>query len=46
MVVVVSQQGQIIFPLRELIETFADKVLSPIMDLCQEHRLYLDEPGL
>jgi hypothetical protein len=46
MVVVMSQEGQIVFPLRELVETFADKVLSPIIDLCAEHRLYLDDLGL
>ena len=43
MVVVMSQQGTILFPIRELIETFAAKVLSPIIDLCSEHHLFLED---
>jgi hypothetical protein len=43
MVVVMSQKGTIFFPIRELIETFAGKVLSPIIDLCSEHHLFLED---
>jgi hypothetical protein len=38
--------GTILFPVRELIATFEDKVLCPIIDLCAEHRLFLDDLGL
>ena len=27
----------------ELVETFQEKVLTPIIDLCAEHRLFLDD---
>lgn len=43
MVVVRSQNGTIFFPIRELIETFADKVLSPIIELCAEDHLFLED---
>jgi len=43
MAIVTSQEGTIFFPIRELIETFADKVLSPIIDLCAEDHLFLDD---
>ena len=33
----------IVFELIELVETFQEKVLIPILDLCAEHHLFLDE---
>jgi hypothetical protein len=41
--IVKSDEGIIVFPVRELIETFQDKILSPIIDLCSEHHLYLED---
>jgi hypothetical protein len=43
MVITTSKEGTIVFPVRELIETFQDKILSPIIDLCSEHHLFLDD---
>jgi hypothetical protein len=38
-----SDRSRIIFlELNELIETFQTKILQPIIDLCDEYRLYLD----
>jgi hypothetical protein len=42
-IIVTSEEGTIIFPVRELIETFQDKVLAPIIDLCSEHHLSLED---
>jgi hypothetical protein len=43
MVIVTSEEGTIVFPVRELIETFQNKILSPIIDLCSEQHLSLED---
>jgi len=43
LVIVTSEEGMIVFPIRELIETFQHKILSPIIDLCSEQRLFLED---
>jgi hypothetical protein len=43
MVITTSKEGTIVFPVRELIETFQDKILSPIIDLCSEHHFFLED---
>jgi hypothetical protein len=43
MVIVTSEKGIMVFPVRELIETFQEKILSPVIDLCAEHHLFLED---
>lgn len=44
LVSVKSDQGKfIMFDLRELVETFQQQVLEPIVDLCNEHGFLLDD---
>jgi hypothetical protein len=40
---VISDRDSLGFPIRELIETFQDKILTPVIELCAEHHLFLDE---
>ena len=42
-VIVTSKEGTIVFPVRELIERFQDKILSSVIDLCSEHHLFLED---
>lgn len=41
--VVKSEEGTILFPIRELVLTFEKKVLCPIIYLCAERLLFLDD---
>jgi hypothetical protein len=43
LVSVISDKDKIGFPVRELIETFEVKILSPIIELCAEHHLFLED---
>jgi hypothetical protein len=43
LVSVISDRDELGFPIRELIETFQEKILSPVIDLCAEHHLFLDD---
>jgi hypothetical protein len=41
--IVNSKEGSIAFLIRELIEIFEQQILSPIIDLCSEQRLFLED---
>jgi hypothetical protein len=44
LVLITSDQNQVIsFDIKELIEVFQIKILTPILNLCAEHNLFLDD---
>jgi hypothetical protein len=43
LVIVVSRDDRCSFALLELVETFQAKILEPIIELCSEHHLFLED---